>query len=170
MVRWYDRIRSILLQWAVDWVETIAPRLHDPLKRITAYPEATHTAKRQSFYAPLLAMQWSVGEAEKGDHKYLMMHVVSELVLFSGRMILAHNRMLYPYHKWFLRRLQDVPEKPIALMALIDQLLNEPSKANADRLCEAILNFTAPPEGCPARCLEDTEWAWRRGSAAVGDW
>jgi hypothetical protein len=149
------------------------PPLADLLNRITAYPEANHAAKIQSFYAQLLAMQWYVGEAEKRDNQYLMMHTVSDLVLFGGRMILAHNRMLYPYHKWFLRRLQDVPEKPVELMTLIDQLLNEPSKATADRFCDTILNFTTwptPPEGWPARFLEDTEWAWRRGSAGIGDW
>ncbi len=149
------------------------PQLNELLDRITAYPEATHTAKLQSFYAQLLAMQWYVGEAEKRDNRYLMMHVVSELVLFGGRMILAHNRLLYPYHKWFLRRLQDAPHKPEDLMSVIDQLLSDPNKANADRLCDTILNFTTwptPTEGWPARFMEDTEWAWRRGSAAVGDW
>jgi hypothetical protein len=149
------------------------PQLSDLLGRITAYPEAQHTEKIQSFYAQLLAMQWFVGEAEKRNNQYLMMHAVSELVLFGGRMILAHNRMVYPYHKWFLRRLQDAPQQPAELMTLIDQLLSVPSKANADRLCDTILNFTAwpaPPEGWPARFLEDTEWAWRRGSAAIGDW
>jgi hypothetical protein len=149
------------------------PQLAELLDRITAYPEATHTAKLQSFHAQLLAQQWFVGEAEKRANQYLMMHAVSELVLFGGRMLLAYNQLLYPYHKWFLRRLQDAPQKPAGVMDLIDQLLHEPSKANADRFCETILNFTAwpaPPEGWPARFLEDTEWAWRRGSAAVGDW
>lgn len=149
------------------------PQLAELLQRVTAYPEAAHTAKVQSFYAHLLAQQWFVGEAEKRDNRYLLLHAVSELVLFGGRMLLAHNRLLYPYHKWFLRRLQAAPEKPAELMPLIDQLLNEPSKAKADHFCEMILNFTAwpaPPEGWPARFLEDTEWAWRRGGAAVGDW
>ena len=149
------------------------PQLADLLRRITTYPEAGHAEKIRSFYAQLLAMQWFVGEAEKRDNRYLMMHVVSELVLFGGRLILAHNRLLYPYHKWFLRRLQDAPQKPADLMQLIDQLLSEPTKANADRFCEAILNFTAwpaPPEGWPARFMEDTEWAWRYGKAAIADW
>jgi hypothetical protein len=148
------------------------PQLDDLLRRITAYPEATHTAKIQSFHAQLLAQQWFVGEAEKRANKYLLMHAVSELVLFGGRMLLAHNRMLYPYHKWFLRRLQDAPQKPDGVMELINGLLQEPSKANADRFCEVILGFTAgpaPPEGWPARFMEDSEWAWGRGSAAVGD-
>jgi predicted nucleotidyltransferase len=149
------------------------PQLADLLHCITAYPEAHHVEKIRSFYAQLLAMQWYVGEAEKHNNCYLMMHTVSDLVLFGGRLILAHNRMLYPYHKWFLRTLQDAPAKPDDLMTLIDHLLNEPNKANADRLCEAILNFTAwptPPEGWPARFMEDTEWAWRTGSAAIADW
>ena len=152
---------------------THVPQLDDLLKRITLYPEASHTAKVQSFYAQLLAMQWYVSEAEKHNNRYLMMHVVSELVLFGGRLILAHNRMLYPYHKWFLRRLQDAPQQPNDLPELIEQLLNEPSKASADRFCEAILNFTTwetPREGWPARFMQDTEWAWRRGSAPVADW
>ena len=58
-------------------------------------------------------------------------------------------------------------------LALIDRLLNEPSKANADRFCDAILNFTAwdmPSEGWPARFMKDTEWAWRYGRAALVDW
>ncbi len=149
------------------------PQLGAVLERITAYPEATHAAKLQSFQAQLLAQQWFVGEAEKRHNRYLLLHAVSELTLFGGRMLLAHNRLLYPYHKWFLRRLQDAPHKPAGIMELIEQLLNEPSKITADRFCETILNFTtwpAPPEGWPARFLEDTEWAWRRGGAAVGDW
>ncbi len=149
------------------------PQLDDVLQRITAYPEAGQADKIRSFHAQLLAMQWYVGEAEKRDNRYLLMHVVSDLVLFGGRLILAHNRMLYPYHKWFLRRLQDAPQKPNDLMPLIDQLLYEPSKANADRFCEVILNFAAwdtPPEGWPARFMEDTEWAWRYGRAALADW
>jgi len=149
------------------------PQLADLLRRITAYPEAGHAEKIRSFYAQLLAMQWYVSEAEKHHNLYLLLHAVSDLVLFGGRLVLAHNRMLYPYHKWFLRALQDAPQKPADLMVLIDQLLNEPNKANGDRFCEAILNFTAwdtPPGGWPARFMEDTEWAWRTGSAAVGDW
>jgi hypothetical protein len=149
------------------------PQLNDVLRRITAYPAAGHTEKIRSFYAQLLAMQWYVGEAEKRNNRYLLMHVVADLVLFGGRLILAHNRILYPYHKWFLRALQDAPQKPDNLMALIDQLLSEPNKANGDRFCEAILNFTAwdtPPEGWPARFMEDTEWAWRTGTAEIGDW
>src|SRR5512143_1047394 len=88
------------------------PHLADLLGRISTYPEAGHADKTRSFYAQLLAMQWYVGEAEKRENRYLMMHTASELVLFGGRMILAHNRLLYPYHKWFLRRLQAAPHKP----------------------------------------------------------
>ena len=54
------------------------PQLDDLLTRITAYPEAGHADKIRSFYAQLLAMQWYVGEAEKRNNQYLLMHTVSE--------------------------------------------------------------------------------------------
>ena len=149
------------------------PELAELLGCITAYPEHLRKDKISSFYAQLQALQWYMGEAEKRDDRYLRSHVAADLALFGGRLILAHNRILYPYHKWFLRRLQDAPLKPEGLMALIEQLLREPNKANADRFCEAILNFTAwdtPSEGWPARFMEDTEWAWRYGKAPLADW
>src|SRR3974377_320102 len=69
-------------------------QLDNLLQSITAYPEEGHRDKVRSFYAQLLAMQWYVGEAEKRDNHYLMMHVVSELVLFGGRWVLGAQPLL----------------------------------------------------------------------------
>jgi hypothetical protein len=32
---------------------------------------------------------------------------------------------LYPYHKWFLRTLQDAPQKPDELMALVSMAASQ---------------------------------------------
>jgi len=149
------------------------PQLADLLQRITAYPEAERTRKIQSFYAQLLAAHWYVGEATKRRNAYLLQRMTAELVLYSGRLILAHNRALYPYHKWFLRRLAEVPDKPSDLLPLIDAVLTEATPARADALRDCVINFTAwdtPPGGWPGRFMQDTEWAWRTGRAAVTDW
>jgi hypothetical protein len=148
------------------------PELGDLLAEIVTYPEAAHSAKIQSFFAQVQAWQWYVGEAEKRDNRYLLLHTTAQLVLFGGRMILAHNRVLYPYHKWFMTAVERAPEKPDQCMALIDRLLHEPSKAHADAFCEALFAFTAwdqPPEGWPARFMQDTEWAWRTGHVPLPD-
>jgi hypothetical protein len=150
------------------------PAVNDLLPRIPVYPENEHRAKIQSFYAQVLALQWYVGEAEKRRDPYLMMHVISNLVLFGGRMILAHNRILYPYHKWFMTELRRAPQKPDNLMERIDVLLAEPTKTNADAFCESVLNFVEwdqPPESWPVRFMRDSEWNWRNGCRPpLADW
>jgi len=150
---------------------------HDPevdilLKRIPVYPEDGHLEKVRSFIAQLLAWQWYAGEAEKLANTYLMHHAVSEILLYGGRLILAHNRILYPFHKWFIADLRKAPQKPDNLISLMDTLLNQPSKAAVDRFCESVLAFRSwemPPEGWPARFMKDTEWTWRDGQVALPD-
>ena len=149
------------------------PELDQLLARITQYPEADRAEKIRAFYAQLLVWQWYSGEADKRDDRYLKAQAATNLVLFGGRLILAHNRILYPYHKWLMQTLQATPDKPADLMGLIDQVLADPCKRTADAFCDCVLKFATwetPPEGWPARFMTDTEWAWRSGHAPVSDW
>jgi hypothetical protein len=41
------------------------------------------------------------------------------MVLDSARLLLAYNRMLYPYHKWLMRAVQNAPEKPADFLTLV---------------------------------------------------
>jgi hypothetical protein len=87
------------------------PELPGLLERILTYPEAQREERLISFYAQIEALKWYVGEAEKRADPYLMMQMASELALYGGRMILAYNRVLYPYHKWFTRVLEETENK-----------------------------------------------------------
>jgi hypothetical protein len=148
------------------------PDLADLLRRLVLYPEQERTAKIQSFYAQVQALKWFMSEAEKRDDPYLRMHAAADMVLFGGRLILAHNRVLYPYHKWFMTELARAPEKPEGLIDLAKALLAQPNQANTDAFADAVLNFTtweAPPEGWPMRFMTDVEWTWRNGRPAVED-
>jgi hypothetical protein len=150
------------------------PEIAELLAHLPVYPEAEHSAKIQSFHAQMQALQWFVGEAEKRNNPYLMLHAVSDLVLFGGRMILAYNRILYPYHKWFITELRRAPHKPADLIERIDTLLAAPSKAHADAFCDSVLNFTDWEVGSeiwPVRFMRDSEWNWRYGSRPpLADW
>jgi hypothetical protein len=53
-----------------------------------------------------------VGEAAKRDDPYLAGWAASRLALLACRLVLAHNRVLYPYHKWLLRTVAEVPDRP----------------------------------------------------------
>jgi predicted nucleotidyltransferase len=162
-------------RWAFTNVEIAfshIPELDELIRGIPVYQEEGHEERLKSFHSQVSLLRWFVGEAERHKNTYLMMHAVSKLVLFSGRLILAHNRILYPYHKWFLTVLKDAPEKPENLMNLIDELLSAPSLKQAEALMDAVLNFRDwgnPECSVVGRFIEDDEWNWRVGPAPLAD-
>jgi len=149
------------------------PGLNVLIQRCASYPEYAHREKLLSFYAQVQAMQWYVGEAFKRSDPYLLMHMLSDLVLYGGRMILAYNRILFPYHKWFLTALREAPEKPKGFVEMIEALMTDPSCERVDEFCHAVLTFTdweVPVESWPVRFMQDAEWGWRTGRIGLEDW
>ena len=148
------------------------PELPDLLAQITTYPEHEVEARLQSFSAQVEAMRWYIGEADKRHDPYLANHVSGEMLLFGGRMILAHNRVFYPYHKWFTKQLEVLENKPADFMARFHALLARPCKETSEAFYECLNGFTAwpqAPEGWPARFMTECEWTWRDGRAALAD-
>jgi len=148
------------------------PELEHLLQRATAYPESERTANIRSFYAQVLIWFWYIGEAERRGDRYLLLRSVSELAVFAGRLILAHNRILYPYHKWFMHELRSAPDKPEGFVEKLEHLLAEPGSDSATALLAAVMNFhdwEKPSAGISCQFMEDSEWHWRRGPAPVAD-
>ncbi|HEX2907516.1 MAG TPA: nucleotidyltransferase domain-containing protein [Phototrophicaceae bacterium] len=148
------------------------PELADLLHQITIYPERERAQKMQSFHAQIQGLRWFAAEAEKRGDVYLMAHAAADLVLFSARLILAHNRVLYPFHKWLMTELRRVQDKPENVVELAEALLTQPSRAAAEQFADLVLNFAdweAPPEGWGMRFMTDVEWAWRTGRPAIED-
>lgn len=141
------------------------------ISSITRYPAEDKDKRIQRFYAQFEAWYWYVKEAIKKNNPYLLNLSISKMVLFGARLILAHNEMLYPYHKWMLRVLADAPDKPSGLIRCIDDLYANPSSENALHFCETIKNFH--PWGSsltwPAQFVIDSEWNWLHGMTPVDD-
>ncbi len=111
------------------------------LEAITRYPTKGKDMRMARFYAQLEAWKWFCEEAMKHGNTYLLNLAVSKLILFGGRLILAHNEMLYPYHKWFLRVLSEAADKPEGLMEAIDRLLKDASKENVQAFYHSVNDF-----------------------------
>ena len=140
------------------------------LERIPVYPEDKRRERIRTFYSQMRAYRWYLGEAESRDDPYLRHHTASQLALFGGRLLLAHNRELFPYHKWFTRVLAEVPEKPPETMSLLNRLLRERTHTSAESFAGTIESFSdwdVPEAGWPVRFLLDREWQWRRGQPAL---
>jgi hypothetical protein len=136
------------------------------------YPVAQQRERVTRFLAQLEAWRWYAGEALRQNNTYLLRVAVSKLILFGGRLVLAHNRALYPYHKWFMRVLADVSDKPEGMLEAIDKLEAEPTLENVEGFYAMTKGWRAWEQGSngwPAQFMVDSELNWMDGSTPVDD-
>lgn len=146
--------------------------LEHRLQTIARYPIAEKAERIGRFYAQLEAWFWYAGEALKSGNQYLLNLSASKLVLFGGRLLLAHNELLYPYHKWFLRVVEGAPEKPAGVREQIEALTASPSRETLDQFYATIKNFRAwenPTANWPTQFMLDSEWNWQNGPTPIDD-
>jgi len=117
------------------------PELEDILSIIPVYQVEEKAGKIQSFIAQFEIAYWYIGEAERRNDKYLLNHAATNLVLFGGRLLLAHNEILFPFHKLFMGVLEKAPQKPETLLKLINNLVSEPNSQTAKDFYDCIKKF-----------------------------
>ena len=143
------------------------------LQRIPVYPDAGHDERIKAFYSMAFIQHWLFNEAERHGNRYTMARAASQLALFAGRLILAHNRRLFPYHKWFPRVLESVPDKPDEFMASFNSLLEDPTSENATSLFERVRDFHdwgVSDLDAYTWFMTDVEWSWMSGNTPMEDW
>jgi predicted nucleotidyltransferase len=143
-----------------------APDIEELVRSAGAYPEAERDEKLRNFLGHAVLLNWFHREAAKRDDRYLAAYASSRLALYTGRAILAHNRMLYPFHKWFTTMLERAPLRPPDLLDQIRGLLDEPTAARAEALTAAVseaVGIELTIEEAASRFTEQTEWSWRHG-------
>jgi len=147
--------------------------IEEIIERIAVYPEDEREEKMECFYSQLPVHISYIELGEYSRNSYLLAQCAERLVLFGGRLILAHNRIIYPGRKWFMEKLEQAPDKPEGLTDLVNELLERPSIKAAYAFFESIKNFTdwpQPREGFWDRYRRDCEQHWRSGKAPIDDW
>ncbi len=146
--------------------------LDEAIGAITRYPVEGKAERMRRFYAQFEAWNWYANEGVRLNDPYLLGTSVAKLVLFGARLILAHNELLYPYHKWLLKVLERAPEKPAALLDCIADVHNRPSAETVHSLYESVGSFRAwefPDVGWANQFMLDSELGWLTGATAVDD-
>ncbi|NNK33927.1 MAG: hypothetical protein HKP02_12430 [Xanthomonadales bacterium] len=149
------------------------PELEALLKRIPVYPEAGHEKRVRAFYCMAFINHWLIHEAERHGNRYASVRAASQLALFCGRLILAHNRRLFPYHKWLPRALESAPDKPEGLMEGLNDLLKKPCGDHASALFEQVRDFRdwgVSDLEAYTWFMTDVEWSWMSGTTPIEDW
>lgn len=142
------------------------------IEQIVQYPVHEKEMKMKKFYSQMKGWYWYCNESFKRDQPYLLNYALSNMVLFAGRLILVHNETLFPYHKWFLKVLEDVDNKPEGFIEQIEMTLKHRRKEDIDKLFHMVDSFYEwTDKGTPwnREFVNDNELRWMTGSAAVAD-
>ena len=118
----------------------------------------------RDFYAQVFLYGfYFADEATKKNNPYLLSHTVSNLVLFGGRIILAHNRMLFPCHKSMMAAVESAHEKPDQFITHVNDLLANPTYEKCMSFARMILSFRDPEitfNQAVSLFVENNEWNW----------
>jgi Nucleotidyltransferase domain len=137
-----------------------------------AYPEAGVEQRLLDFVSHAAIAAWYVGEGVKRGDPYLTQYAAWHAVLYAGRAVLAHNRRLFPFHKWFMHALERAPERPARLLDDAYALLRAPDLETAKRVAADVQDFTGlhpTISESAASFMRRTEWSWRAGGAPFED-
>ncbi|KAK4233603.1 hypothetical protein C8A03DRAFT_47888 [Achaetomium macrosporum] len=167
-------------RYAFDGARVLFSRIPDleaEIRRAATYPVGEKADRLKRFRAQFAAWHWYTTEARRKGNKYLLSVAVGKLILFGSRLILAHNEVLYPFHKWLLAVLAQVPKKPEGIMDIIERLNEDPSAQNVEAFFGMVKDFrnwdeTMRPDGWErwgSQYAVDVELTWMNGNRAVDD-
>lgn len=137
--------------------------------KIPVYPEHDRERRLDAFYAQLVIDRWYFWtEAIRRDDPYLRLRAASDVVLFGGRIVLAHHRRLFPNKKRLMETLDGVAPEIAALAREFLARLDEPSLT---ALYDAILALTGPRTvNVNSRYTQDAEMSWFTGLHSIAEW
>jgi predicted nucleotidyltransferase len=147
--------------------------LQELIDKIPVYQENEQAEKIKSYYSQVLLLIYFVKEATKRPNPYLLAYATTSLALFAAKLILVHNKILFPGHKWLMVEVKRAKDKPENFIELIDQLLKEPGVDSAVALKDAVVAYRdwgLTYNQALNRFIEDVEINWHDGRPPITDW
>ncbi|WP_322903721.1 hypothetical protein [Paenibacillus campi] len=148
------------------------PQLRTMINDITEYPLHLKQANMNRFYAQFEAWYHECKRALLQQEHYVLHQSIMNLLLFGGRLILAHNEMLYPGYKLLVHMLEHAQRKPEQLLQSMQAMMVTPSEVCLERLYRQIRdyrNWVDDELSWTDYVIMDNELQWLRQSVSVGD-
>ena len=142
------------------------------LVKISDFPVQDKANRKDRFAAQLLAWRWYYSEGVKKENNYLIYLALQKIVLFSCRLILNENEMLYPYHKWLLRVVERAEVKPEGFDKALTQLLAAHDLETVNQFSSQLIRFLQIDEKAldwPNHFLHDSELNWMEHEPPIDD-
>ncbi|MCX7821106.1 MAG: nucleotidyltransferase domain-containing protein [Brevinematales bacterium] len=128
--------------------------------------------RRLRFVSQLFAWKWFYWEAETKDNTYLKYLALQKVILFSTRIILNENNILFPFHKRMFDELKKAENKPINIEQQIESLLKLHDTEKVNYFCKTITDFFNINESninWAFQFMIDNELNWLNHEAPIDD-
>jgi predicted nucleotidyltransferase len=146
--------------------------LENELHAAARYPREEQRERIRAFHAQLEYWRWMFNEGDRMGNAYVKTLAAPYVVLFAGRLILAHNEVLYPGYKWLLRVLRDVDDQPAGLIAAIEEVVATPDKHHVELLFALVTGWRdwgVDDQHWGTKFMLDTELAWLDARPAISE-
>lgn len=147
-------------------------QVEELMKKILTYPVEEKEMKMSKFYSQMKGWYWYCNQSFKRDQLYLVSYATANMVLFAGRLILVHNEVFYPYHKWFMKVLEQVEKKPEGLIEQMNIVLSTHKKEDIDKLFQMVDEFyewTDKSVPWNREFVNENELKWLTQNSAISD-
>jgi hypothetical protein len=143
------------------------------IKNIPVYPEHEQQYRIDAFMAQMYINRiyfWP--EGVRRQDPYLRCKASSEIVLFGGRLILAHNRILFPCQRRLMEYVIAAPEKPEGFVELASSFLSAQTHESMDAFCKAVESFRDwnLQSDLESNFERDMEMSWFTRTFSVAEW
>jgi hypothetical protein len=133
------------------------------IKKIYIYPEWEHDKRIKTFYAYVKHYRYVGEDAFRQGNDFLSMHCVMELIFFSGRLVLAHNKVLFPCRKAFFKAIGTCKDMPDHFIEMSRDLLKNQNLETMINYYEKIIDFFKEydyPDMERIGLILENEWTW----------
>jgi len=155
---------SFLAAYPIYCIDSAIPNI---LPRVPLYQENRHKEHIAAFFAQMQCNRtyyWDQGK----HNRFLQLRAASEMVLFGCRLILAHNRLLFPCQRRLIEATLAAPSKPDKLEEKINDFLAKLTDEAKEEFCRAIEEFSDWEK--EERYIQDVEMSWFNKVHAVSEW
>jgi hypothetical protein len=143
------------------------------IPQIAVYPETEQLKRARTFWSYVHHFRYVGEDACRKGNTFHYRHCVLELIFFTGRLILAHNRVLYPCHKSLLPLVAACDKKPEGILALTDRLMEtflvDEMLAYYQMVDSYFTVYNYPDDQRVGMILEN-EWTWYTGKLTAAEW
>ena len=143
------------------------------IKKIPVYPEWEREKKIKAFYAYVKHYRFIGEDAFKQGNVYHSRNCVMELIFFAARLVLAHNRILFPCHKSLFEAIKKCIDIPYNFVEMSHQLLQNCSLETMINYFENVIDFFKEydyPDTERIGLILENEWTWYTKKMTIGEW